>query len=250
MALFGKVALVTGSGKRLGHAIAIALAEGGADIVLHGHRSSLEEAAQEVKKRGRQALILQADLSSGIEVQRLAREALRLAGRVDILVNNAATFIHSPISTVTRDSWERLLGLNLTTPAILSLILGRAMYKRGEGTIIHIGDWSGMRPVPGYVPYCLTKGGLHILMQLLAKTFAPLVQVNEIAPGPVLPPLSYGEDRRRVLAHQTPLQRLGDPNDVTRIIRFLAEKGKGITGATYFVDGGWFAQAPSSNTSL
>lgn len=250
MALLGKVALVTGSGKRLGRAIALALAEGGADIVLHGYLSPLEEIAQEVKKRGRHAFIVQADLSLGTEVQRVAREALHLAGRVDILVNSAATFVHSPIQTVTRDSWERLLGLNLMAPLFLSLTLGRVMRERAGGAIIHIGDWSGMRPVPGYVPYCLTKGGLHMLTQLLAKAFAPLVQVNEIAPGPVLPPLSYGDDMRRALARETPLGRLGDPHDVTRVLRFLLEQGKGTTGATYFVDGGWFAQAPLSNTSL
>lgn len=250
MTLLGKVALVTGSGKRLGKAIAIALAEGGADVALHGHLSSLAHVAQEVKRRGRQALILQADLSSGTEVQRLTREVLSLAGRVDILVNNAATFIHSPIHTVTRDSWERLLGLNLTAPLFLSLTLGQVMRERGGGTIIHIGDWSGMRPVPGYVPYCLTKSGLHALTQLLAKAFAPLVQVNEIAPGPVLPPVSYGEELQHRLAHETPLRHLGSPHDVTRIVRFLSEQGRGITGATYFVDGGWFAQAPLSTTSL
>jgi len=241
--LDGKVALVTGAGKRLGRAIARALAEGGADLLLHVHTSSGEEIAREVAALGRRALVLQADLSRVADACRLSREALRVAGRVDVLVNNAAVFLPTPLSTLTASSWQTILRTNLTTPFVLALFLGRTMRAHGSGKIVQLGDWSGMRPLPGYLPYCVSKGGLHTLTQVLAKTLAPQVQVNSVAPGPVLPPAHYDTAARRALVDRTPTGRLGKAADVVRAVRFLVEAGEFVTGTTYMVDGGWLANA-------
>ena len=125
------------------------------------------------------------------------------------------------------------------------------MMKHGAGKIIQLGDWSGARPVRGYLPYCVSKGGIHAVTQALAKAFAPHVQVNAVAPGPVLPPEHYDDGRMRTLVEQTPLKRLGCEQDVARAVRFLVESGDFVTGSTYTVDGGWLAKvATGSETSL
>ena len=209
MDLCGKVALVTGAGRRLGYAIALALAEGGADLVLHVHTSSGEEIAQEVRALGRRACVLQADLSQVAEARRLSQAALAVTGRVDVLVNNASVFLPTPLSTLTAQAWQTTLHTNLTAPFVLALLLGRTMRAHGCGKIVQLGDWSGMRPLPGYLPYCVSKGGLSALTQVLAKALAPQVQVNSVAPGPVLPPASYDAAARRALSERTPLKRLG-----------------------------------------
>jgi len=239
--LYGKVALVTGAGRRLGYAIALALAEGGADLVLHVHTSSGEEIAQEVRALGRRAFVLRADLSQVAETRRLSQAALAVAGRVDVLVNNASVFLPTPLSTLTAQTWQTTLRTNLTAPFVLALLLGRTMRAHGCGKIVQLGDWSGMRPLPGYLPYCVSKGGLSTLTQVLAKALAPQVQVNSVAPGPVLPPAYYDAAARRALSERTPLRRLGETADVVRAVRFLVEAGEFVTGTTYMVDGGWLA---------
>jgi NAD(P)-dependent dehydrogenase (short-subunit alcohol dehydrogenase family) len=219
------------------------LAEGGADLLLHVHTSSGEEIAQEVTALGRRALVLRADLSRVAEARRLSQEALAVAGRVDVLVNNASVFLPTPLSTLTLQAWQTLLRTNLTAPFVLALFLGRTMRAHGSGKIVQLGDWSGLRPLPGYLPYCVSKGGLHTLTQVLAKALAPQVQVNSVAPGPVLPPAHYDAAARRALVERTPLKRLGNTADVVRAVRFLIEAGEFVTGTTYMVDGGWLASA-------
>ena len=125
------------------------------------------------------------------------------------------------------------------------------MAARGRGKIIFLGDWSGRRPSPEYLAYCVSKAGVHALMRALAKALAPHVQVNEVAPGPVLVPEDYGPRQRDELRRRTPLQRLGSPHDVARAVRFLIEEGDFVTGASYVVDGGWLASSAGGRlTSL
>ena len=130
-------------------------------------------------------------------------------------------------------------------------MLGQEMKKRGRGKIIQLGDWSGQRPVRNYLPYCVAKGGLHMATVALAKALAPQVQVNEVVLGPILPPADYSAQALQALSEATPLQRLGEPGDVLRAVRFLIEAGDFVTGASYVVDGGWLAQPPRGmSTSL
>lgn len=241
MQLQGKIAFVTGGGRRLGYGIAMALAERGADILLHVHTTSGEEAVRAIAALGRRVSLLRADLSSAAAAVDLGRAAMSAVGRIDILINNAAVFFPTPLRTLTAKSWRSVLQTNLTAPFVLALILGRAMYSQGAGKIIQLGDWSGMRPARDYLPYCVSKGGIRVMTQALAKAFAPHVQVNVVAPGPVLPPAQYSADKRCKLVEQTPLKRLGDEREVTRAVRFLIEEGDFVTGSTYVVDGGWLA---------
>ncbi len=123
------------------------------------------------------------------------------------------------------------------------------MQKRGMGKIIQLGDWSGMRPLAGYLPYCVSKRGLAAVTQVLAKAFAPQVQVNAVAPGPVLPPDHYTAAARRALIARTPLRRLGQGIDVARAVRFLVTGRDFVTGSVYLVDGGWLVSEPEGTTT-
>jgi pteridine reductase len=250
MSLLGRIALVTGAGRRLGRSIALALAESGADIVMHVHTSSGEDVAQEIKARGRRAFLLTSDLSTTAGAVQLGNAALSEAGRIDILVNSAAVFFPTPLRELSASAWRGILQTNLTSPFVLALTLGRLMREQGKGKIIQLADWSGVRPVPGFLPYCVAKSGALAMTQALAKALAPQVQVNAVAPGPVLPPEDYTKETVRRLAERTPLQRIGHERDVVRAVRFLAESADFVTGATYTVDGGWLAKvAEGSETS-
>src|SRR5262245_59522883 len=127
MRLRGKTAFVTGAAKRLGRASALALAKAGADIVLHVHTSSADTLVEEILAIGRQAEVVRGDLSRGAEIMRVAEDALARAGKIDVLVNNAATFFASPLDTLTPDAWRQVLRVNLIAPFIFALRLGRVM---------------------------------------------------------------------------------------------------------------------------
>jgi pteridine reductase len=240
--LDGKWALVTGGGKRLGRAIALSLAEGGANVLVHVHSTSGDDVARSIEALGRRAVVVRADLSTSRGAVELAHAALSTAGHLDVLVNNAAVFLPTPFLALTTASWRQTLQTNLTAPLILALTVGRAMRARGAGKIVQLGDWAGIRPVSSYLPYCVSKGGVLALTLALAKAFAPRVQVNAVAPGPVLPPASYNAAQLHAIAAQTPLRRVGREDDVARAVRFLAEATDFITGTVYSVDGGWLAK--------
>jgi NAD(P)-dependent dehydrogenase (short-subunit alcohol dehydrogenase family) len=250
MQLEGRIALVTGAARRLGRAIALTLAEAGADVILHVHTSSAQELAAAIRRRGRRALILEADLRRVADVQGLSERALEFDGRVDVLVNNAALFYPTPIARLSAAEWRTFLHTNLTAAFCLGLHLGRAMRRQGAGKIIQLGDWSGLRPSPDYLAYCVSKGGIQALSVALAKALAPQVQVNTIAPGPVLPPAAYTAGELERLRRNTPLGRLGSPHDVARTVRFLIERGDFISGATYVLDGGWLACGPGGKDTV
>ena len=251
MNMEGQVALVTGGGKRLGRAIAVSLAKNGADILLHVHTSSGAEVIRTIEAFGRRAILLRADISTTEAAIRLGKEALQTFGRVDVLVNNAAVFFPTPLSLMSAPSWRFILQTNLTAPFFLALVLGRSMQKQGQGKIIQLSDWSGIRPSLDYLPYCVSKSGVLSCTLALAKALAPQVQVNAIAPGPVLPPEQYTDEKKRKLTEQTPLRRLGNEIDVVRTVQFLVQSGDFVTGSTYLVDGGWLAKAADGRgTSL
>lgn len=251
MQLRGSTALVTGAGRRMGRTLALSLADAGADVVLHVHTSSGQETFDAVRRRERRAWIVQADLSQRRDVERLADEATEKTGAVDVLVHNAAIFFPTPVARLSATEWRRFQDTNVSAPFLLSLLLGRRMAARGRGKILFLGDWNGRRPSPDYLAYCVSKAGVHALMRALAKALAPHVQVNEVAPGPVLVPDDYGPRQRDELRRRTPLQRLGSPHDVARAVRFLIEEGEFVTGASYVVDGGWLASSAGGRlTSL
>jgi NAD(P)-dependent dehydrogenase (short-subunit alcohol dehydrogenase family) len=220
-------------------------------LLLHVHTSSGEETAQAVEACGRRAFILKADLSTTAGAALLGNDALSATGRVDILVNSAALFFPTPLPTLSASSWRSIVQTNLTSPFALALTLGRTMQKNGGGKVIQLADWSGVRPVSGFLPYCVSKNGVLAMTQALAKALSPHVQVNAVSPGPVLPPDHYTQAMLQRLAEQTPLRRIGQTADIARAVCFLAGAAEFVTGANYIVDGGWLAKvADGSTTSL
>jgi len=240
MELCGRVALVTGAAKRVGRAIALALAGRGADVALH-YRSSASEAratAEAVERLGRRAVTIRADLAQPTEVEALADRAVQAFGTIDVLVNSAALFYRTPLEKLTGEEWEQFLRVNLTGPFLLARRLGLLMKRRGEGKIVNVADIAGMRPWAEFLPYCVSKGALITLTQGLAKALAPEVQVNAVAPGSVLLPEEYGDREREAIVRATPLKRIGDPGDVAQTVLFLVEGPDFITGQVIVVDGG------------
>jgi pteridine reductase len=240
MELRGKVVLVTGGAVRVGSALVRAASARGADVVIH-YRSSAAEAESlqaEIAGRGGRAATVAADLEQSEEVRTLARQAEAAFGRVDVLVNNAAIFPRRPFLEVSEGEWDRTLATNLKAPFLLAQALAPGMLDRGEGKIVNLADIAAFRPWPSYLPYSIAKAGIVALTQGLARALAPAVQVNAIAPGAILFPEEWNEERREKLLAQIPLGRAGDPQDIARAFLFLVEGSDYVTGAVIPVDGG------------
>ncbi|MGH7916689.1 MAG: SDR family NAD(P)-dependent oxidoreductase, partial [Candidatus Binataceae bacterium] len=225
MELKGKVALVTGAGKRVGHTIALELAARGAIAAIH-YRASRAEAEQTVAtiaKNGGRASAFLANLEQLAEIEAMVAAVLTEFGRLDILVNNASVFYRKPLEELTERDWDLNLDTNLKAPFFLSKFAGAAMRRQGAGKIINIGDWAGIRPYKNYLPYTVSKAGLIGLTRALAKALAPEVQVNCVALGPVMPPDDYEIEERERLRNATLTKSLGSPQDVARAVLFLCE---------------------------
>ena len=240
MELRGRWALVTGAAKRVGRVIALELAGRGMNVVVHYHTSAEAAAAtvRELEGLGVRACALGADLARTAEVQRLAAEAETRSGGLAVLVNSASNYLRVPFERLTEAVWDASLDTNLKAPFLLAWHVGRAMQARGSGHIVNLADWAGERPYRDYLPYCVSKAGVIGLTKALAKELAPEVQVNAVAPGPVMPPDGMPVAEREAIARATPLRRLGTPEDVARCVRFLVEEASFSTGATFYVDGG------------
>ena len=249
MDLKGRLALVTGGGVRVGRAISLALAAKGARLAVHyrASRAEAESAAAEIRKAGGEAVLLQADLSRMEDVERLASEAERAAGGVDVLVNSASAFFRTPVEAITEADWDALLDGNLKGPFFLARRLGLAMRARGRGKIVNITDWAAERPYPSYLPYCISKAGLAAAPKGLARALAPSVQVNAVAPGPILPPPGMSESERAEVASGTLLGRWGSPSDIAAAVAFLCESDY-ITGETLTIDGGRSLAGPAGTS--
>ncbi|MGD2152820.1 MAG: SDR family oxidoreductase [Gemmatimonadales bacterium] len=239
MELSGKVALVTGSARRLGRSIAEALAQTGCGIAIHHHASpgDADDAVRRCQAHGVEAAVFQADLGEPDQIDRLFAEIEARFGQLDVLVNNAATFARVPATQITPQEWDRVLDLNLRAPFLCSQRAARLMKRAGAGAIINIADVGAFQAWPGYAHYCVSKAGLVMATRVLARALAPEVRVNAVAPGPVLPREGTSPDMRARLAASTALQRLGGPEDIVRTVLFLIESSY-ITGETIVVDGG------------
>jgi NAD(P)-dependent dehydrogenase (short-subunit alcohol dehydrogenase family) len=235
--LQGKVALVTGAAKRLGRAVALRLAEEGADVVIH-YRSSQPEAQDAVKhieKLGRQATAIGADLCQVSEIKRLLDEAGKHFGRLDILVSSAASFLPASMVSTTEEIWDAALDTNLRSPFFCAQAAAPWL-RRTQGVIINFADTSGLLGWTGYIPHSVSKAGVIMLTKVLAKAMAPEVRVNAIAPGTITmegDPPEWQTDFIKL----APLRRTGTPSDITDSVLFLV-RSKFITGQVLIVDGG------------
>jgi pteridine reductase len=235
--LQGRVALVTGSAKRLGRAVAVRLAEEGADVVIH-HRSSGAEAASavaEIEKLGRRAVGIAADLNGVAEIKRLFDETAKYFGRLDILVNSAANFLPASIVSTTEQVWDSSLDTNLKAPFFCSQAAA-PLLRRTSGTIINFADVGGILGWPGYISHSVSKAGIIMLTRVLAKELAPEVRVNAIAPGTITMPGDPPEWEQDFIK-RAPLKRSGTPSDIADTVLFLA-RSEFITGQVLVVDGG------------
>lgn len=240
MEIQGKTALVTGGAKRIGRAIVLALAAEGMNLLIHYHRS-LREARQTQKQAERLGVrteLLRADLRNFSEIRRLIREAFRRAPQIHLLVNSAAVFYKTPLGRVREKEWEEFFRVNLKAPFFLAQAVGLRMLRQKEGKIINLADWTAFHPYTQYLPYCVSKAALVALTQGLAKVLAPYVQVNAIAPGPILPARGSTAAENRRIVGRTPLKRFGEPSDIAEAVRFLVRSTDFVTGAFLPVDGG------------
>ncbi|MBX3082808.1 MAG: SDR family oxidoreductase [Anaerolineae bacterium] len=240
--LKGKVALVTGSARRVGQRIALTLAENGMDVVIHyGSDSSAEDAAKtadQARALGVRAEVIQADLRQRDEIDQLFARLDQNFGRLDVLVNSAASFDKSDITKISLEDWEATLNLNLTAPFLCSQHAVHLMreHKTG-GSIINILDLSAFGVWRTFAAHSVSKVGLKALTEVLALNAAPDIRVNAIAPGPVLRDDGNSPERWEQIGKGLPLQKTGDPVDVAQAVVFLATQPF-LTGVTIRVDGG------------
>jgi pteridine reductase len=237
MQIAGRVALVTGGGRRVGKAIALALGSWGARVAIHYFQSSrgASEAADEIRLKGGTAETFQADLRVADECGTLVRAARDAFGGLDILVNSAAIMVRSPVGEVTSELWDDVMALNLRAPFFCSQAAA-ALMPPGSA-IVNIADLAGLESWPAYVPHSVSKAGVIHLTKSLARTLAPGIRVNSIAPGTVLLPEDWSTAADEHLRSTTPLGRHGSPADVTAALKYLLEADF-VTGDTLIVDGG------------
>lgn len=245
--LSGKGALVTGANTGIGQAIAVALAEAGADVAVAG-RSEPVETLKLIEATGRKAVNIKADLSSTEPVQRAVNEALTGLGRVDILVNNAGIIRRNDLLDFNEEDWDAVMDTNLKTLFFLSQAAARHMVERGSGKIINIASlltFQGGIRVPSYAA---AKSGVGGVTKAMANELAAKgVQVNAIAPGYIstnnTAALQADETRNRQILERIPTGRWGRPEDIAGAALFLASSASDyVTGHVLAVDGGWLAR--------
>ena len=234
----GRVALVTGAGRRVGRAIAIALGARGMRVAVHfnGSADGARETAALIQKGGSEAQTLPGDLRDPSVPVSLVRAIIDRFGALDVLVNSAAVMERTPFGDVTAGQWDAMFALNLRAPFLLSQAAAPELARR-EGAIVNIADLAAFESWPAYIPHGITKAGVVQMTRSLAQVLAPRVRVNAVAPGAVLLPDDWDEASRNRIIETTPLRRLGSPDDVARAVIYLIEADY-VTGDTLLVDGG------------
>jgi NAD(P)-dependent dehydrogenase (short-subunit alcohol dehydrogenase family) len=238
--LSGRVALVTGAGRRIGRIIALTLARAGANVIVNYHRSRAEALAtvREIEALGVKALALRADVSRPERVRAMFRTVEKRFGSLDILVNNAGTFFRRPWNQLRERDWDRILGINLKGTFFCAQAAARVMQRQKCGRIINISSLGGLQAWPDYMHYCASKAAVISLTRSLAKALAPYIQVNSVAPGTILFPGEKCDAQIERIIRSTPLLRAGCPEDVAEMVLFLATQADFITGQVFVVDGG------------
>jgi 3-oxoacyl-[acyl-carrier protein] reductase/pteridine reductase len=237
--LSGKSALVTGGARRLGRAIALALARAGADVVItfrHSHAEA-DETVRAIEDLGRAALAVHCELRSEASVRSAVAAAASRFGRLDVVVNNAAIFESALLATLTLDQWDAVFETNARGPFLVAREALPHLRAAREGRIVNIGSLGGMHAWAGHAHYCASKAALHSLTQAMAKAFAPEVSVNCVAPGWIeVEGIPTGEAAH--FAAKTPMRRNGSAEGVAQAVLFFAAGPHFITGQVLAVDGG------------
>lgn len=235
--LEGKVALVTGAAKRIGRAIALALAGQGADVAIT-YRDSDEEAARTVcdlEALGVRAIAVHANLREPESIRKAVARVAGELGSIDILVNNAGRFETAAIENISVEQWDAMFETNTRGPFIAAQA-ALPHLRAARGRIINIGSLGGIHPWPTHAHYCTSKAALHMLTQTMSKAFAPEISVNCVAPGMIVNDEVSAEYEH--FARKTPMQRNGTPQEVAAAVVFFATGPHFITGQILGVDGG------------
>jgi NAD(P)-dependent dehydrogenase (short-subunit alcohol dehydrogenase family) len=236
---YPRAALVTGAGKRLGRAIALALAEDGWSLAVHYNASAAEanEVVSLAEAKGVTAFALKADLAREDEVERLLPQATEALGSLGLLVNNASIFEMDRALTATRESWDRHLEINLRAPFVLAQGFARALPDDRAGLIVNLLDERVWKPTPFFTSYTVAKSGLWTLTRTLALDLAPRIRVNGIGPGYTLPSEKQSNAQFERQASRMPLGRAANPQEIVRALRFFVQ-ATSVTGQMLAMDGG------------
>ncbi len=236
--LLGKAALVTGGARRIGREIALQLATAGAEVTItyRQSREAAEETIKAIKDLGRLAIAVECDVRSEESVRDAVVAAVNFHGHLDVLVNNAAVFQSAPLDQITLDQWDTVFATNARGPFLVARQAIQHL-RKSHGRIVNVGSLGGLHPWATHAHYCSSKAALHMLTQAMAKSFAPEVAVNCVAPGWI----DLGEESEKTTRHfadKTPMQRNGTSLDVAEAIVFFASATSFITGQILAVDGG------------
>jgi len=238
MELRNRVALVTGAGIRVGRALAVALGGEGMHVVVHYNSSErgARETARLIEESGGKATLIRADLTKVGAPETLVNDVARDIGALAVLINSSAIMQRTPLGSVTAPQWDAMMAVNLRAPFLLAQAAAPHLERAG-GAIVNIADLAALETWPAYIPHGISKAGVVYMTRALARTLAPGVRVNAIAPGPVLLPEEWNEQDAAKMRESTPLARLGSPQDVVGAMLYLL-RADYVTGDVLIVDGG------------
>lgn len=233
-----RAALITGAGRRIGAAIALALSRSGYAVVLHANRSraEAEKLATEITNAGGRAAVVLADIADPKAVQGLI-PAARAFGPLTLLVNSASVFEPDDIENLERTQFERAIAVNLAAPLFLTQAFAAQAPEGADASIVNIVDQRVLKPTPRFFSYTLSKSALHSATTTLAQGLAPKLRVNAVAPGPTLPSPRQSDAQFAAQAASLPLKRGPLPEEIAAAVLYLAQS-KSVTGVTIAVDGG------------
>src|SRR5688572_17290487 len=219
----GKVALVTGGARRVGRALSLGLGHAGADVAVNYHSSSAEarSVVGELEAMGRRAVAIKADVSRRSEIQQLIRTVGAEFGRLDILVNSAASFESAPFLDIQESDWDQVMAVNLKGPFLLMQEAAALLRANQQGLIVNIADLSAFQAWPSYAHHAVSKAGLVHLTRIAARALAPGIRVNCIAPGTVLPPEGYTGHGSDGTSDRRLVEPAGKPEDVVNALLYL-----------------------------
>lgn len=257
-----KIAIVTWAGRGIGKAIALALAEAGANITVAARTvEQIEQTAQEIRKVGRRVLVVPTDVTKRDQVENVVEQTVKQFGKIDILVSNAGTSILKPVAFIpgmkftgwqmaswdtalTDEDWYLVLNTNLTSAFLFAQAVGPHMLRQRKGKIINISSNSADLAPPYFSAYCISKAGLSMFTRCLATEWADFnICVNAVAPGDILTEMSAAAldipEVKKSMLEAIPLGRLGEPREIALMVVYLASEASNfITGQTLYIDGG------------